>query len=124
MTCCSGVTITTKRNGDLRVTYTFPAGYNLGGVSAIRMQVKRYEGDTNPALISVTMTTNGYGSVITIVGSTIILTVDHTELNSITPEAVPTDPNALAYDIVLTFTDGFDQYFLGGPFILYPTVVS
>lgn len=123
MSCSGGTTITARRNADLKITYSFPAGYNLAGVTA-RMQVKLYPGDTGPALVSVSTTPNSYGSVITIVGNSIVLLVDDGELSTITPETPPTNPNVLAYDMILTMPDGFEQYFVGGDFILESGVTT
>lgn len=121
MSCASGLTIEAHRNADLKKTYTFPAGYNLAGVSP-KMQVRYSQGDTGSALVEVTTTPNGYGSVFTIVGNSIVLLVDDQEFSTIPRATPPSDPNVLEYDIILTLADGFEQYFVGGPFILYPGV--
>lgn len=123
MACSNGLQLDARRNADFKTTFTFPAGYNLSGVEP-RMQVKRYEGDTGPALVAVTTTPNGYGSVLNVTGNSIVLIIDDGELSTITPEAAPTDPNVLAYDIILLMPDGFEQYFVGGPFVLYPGVTT
>lgn len=116
MTCC-GVKIEEPRNADLRRTYTPQAGYTFSLMTA-RMQVREYEGAPDPALLNVSMSATPNGSVFTVVGSAMVLTIKKADLEAL-PVATPiSDPAAFAYDIILTDATGFENKFVSGQFIL------
>lgn len=120
MSCC-GVKIEEPRNADLRRTYTPPAGYSFSNFTAL-MQVRLYEGAPGPSLLEVSMVPAVNGSVFTITGSSLILTIKKEDLELL-PQGDPVDePAIFVYDIILTDQYGFRNKFIGGPFIVYEGV--
>lgn len=117
MTCC-GLTIKEPRNADLRRTFSFRRkGYSFAAFTA-RMQVRTYEGAPDPPLLDIGMTSTPNGSVFTIVGDALVLTINKTDLESL-PTATPiSDPIEFVYDIILTDQSGFVNKFTHGPFIM------
>lgn len=116
MSCC-GVKIEEPRNADLRRTYTPSKGFTFSTFTA-RMQVREYEGAPDPSLLNVSMSATANGSVFTVVGSSIVLTIRKEDLEAL-PVATPiSDPVALVYDIILTDQTGFDNKFVSGPFVI------
>lgn len=116
MSCC-GVKIEAPRNADLRRTYTPGKGFTLSTFTA-RMQVRAYEGAPDPPLLNVSMSATANGSVFSVVGSSMVLTIKKEDLE-VLPVATPiSDPIAFVYDIILTDQTGFDNEFVGGQFIL------
>lgn len=114
MKCC-GVKIYANRNADLRNTYTPSKGYTLSGMSA-RMQVREYEGAPDPALLNISMSATPNGSVFTVAGSSLVLTIDKADLEPLPVGDPISRPITLHYDIILTDGTGFENYFVGGPF--------
>lgn len=117
MKCC-GVKIQVNRNADFRNTYTPSKGYTLSGMTA-RMQVREYEGAPDPALLNVSMAATSNGSVFTIVGSSLVLTLERADLETLPVGNPISKPVTLHYDIILTDGTGFENYFVGGQFIVY-----
>lgn len=116
MSCC-GVKIEEPRNADLRRTYTPGKGYTLSNFTA-RMQVRVYEGAPDPPLLNVSMSATANGSVFTVVGSSMVLTIKRADLEAL-PLATPiSDPAYFVYDIILTDATGFANKFVSGPFVI------
>lgn len=116
MGCC-GTKIEVARNEDLRVTYTPNPGFTFSTFTA-RMQVREYEGAPDLALLDVTMTATPNGSRFDIVGSSLVLTVDKLDLETL-PLADPiSDPVVLTYDVMVTDATGFTSRLVTGPFIV------
>lgn len=116
MSCC-GVKIEEPRNADLRRDYTPGKGYTFSTFTA-RMQVRAYEGAPDPPLLNVSMSATANGSVFTVVGSNMVLTIKRADLETL-PLATPiSDPINLVYDIILTDATGFANKFVSGPFVI------
>lgn len=116
MSCC-GVKIEKSRNEDIRITYTPNDGFSFSTFTA-RMQVREYEGAPDPALLDITMSATPNGSVFSVYGSSLVLTIEQADLEGL-PVADPvSDPLALVYDVVVTDATGFSTNLVSGPFIL------
>lgn len=116
MSCC-GVKIEEPRNADLRRTYTPGKGFTFSTFTA-RMQVRTYEGAPDPPLLNVSMAATANGSVFTVVGSSMVLTIKKEDLQAL-PVATPiSEPAYFVYDIILTDASGFENKFVSGPFIV------
>lgn len=109
MSCC-GVTIQAHRNADLRKTYA-PRGrnYTLSGFTPL-MQIR----DGSNVLLTVSLAATANGSVFSIAGDALVLTIKKEDLAAL---VVSTDARILAYDIVLS-QGGFEDWFIGGDFVL------
>lgn len=116
MTCC-GLKIKEPRNADLRRTYTPQAGYDFSQMTA-RMQVRMYEGAPDPALLTITMSATPNGSVFTVVGTSMVLTIKKADLEALPVSTPINSPAVFVYDIILTDPTGFENKFLGGQFIM------
>jgi len=116
MGCC-GTKIQISRNEDLRRTYKPNPGFTLSTYTA-RMQVREYEGAPDPPLLDVAMAATPNGSRFDVVGSSLVMTVDKLDLETL-PVADPiSDPITLDYDIVITDATGFTTRLVHGPFIV------
>jgi len=114
---CCGVKIEEPRNADLRRTYTPNEGFSFSTFSA-QMQVRLYEGAPGSPLLNVTMSATPNGSRFDIVGSSLVLTIDRQDLETL-PVADPiSDPIAFVYDIIITDLTGFSSRLVSGPFIM------
>lgn len=87
-----------------------------------KMAVKNYDGDPDPALISLSATPNVYGSTITVLDGVIYIVIEQADM-----AALPTNPNPRldwvgAYDIILIDPVGRPQYLFGGSFTVSPGV--
>lgn len=112
MSC--GVKIEARRNGDLRRTYT-PSSRNFT-FSGLNPTLNIRRADVTLLSISPTATPNG--SVIQVVGDSFSATImkeDVALLDSPTPD---TEAEALFYDLIATDGTGFENWLLGGPFIV------
>lgn len=108
------------RNADLRRTYTPPFGFTFDAFTA-RMQVRASQGDPT-LLLNVSMSPTANGSVFTLTGGALILTIKKADL-ALLPVADPiSEPVTLWYDIILTGVTGLESYFLGGAFVLFEGV--
>lgn len=116
MSCC-GVKIEEPRNADLRRTYTPSKGYTFSTFTA-QMQVRAYAGAPDPPLLNITMSATANGSMFTVLGSAMVLTIKSADLETL-PVATPiSDPISFVYDILLTDETGFVNEFISGPFIM------
>lgn len=116
MTCC-GLKIQEPRNADLRRTFTPPKGYTFSQMAA-RLQVRAYEGAPDPALLDITMSATPNGSVFTVVGSSMVLTIKRADLETLPVSTPISDPIAFVYDMTMTDLTGFINKFTGGPFVM------
>lgn len=114
MKCC-GVKIWANRNADFRNTYTPSGGYSFSTMTA-RMQVREYEGAPDPALLNVSMAATVNGSAFTILGSSLVLKIDKADLEALPVNTPISKPITFHYDIILTDSTGFENYFVGGQF--------
>ena len=108
MSCC-GVTIEAHRNADLRITYVPSRLYSFAGFTAL-MQVR----DGATVLKTFNMSATANGSVFSIVGDSLVLTIKKADLLAL---ALDVEARVLSYDIVIT-QGGFEDWFLGGDFVL------
>lgn len=116
MTCC-GTKIETNRNADCRRVYTPNEGFTFSTFNA-EMQIRVSEGAAGPALLTVTMSATPNGSVFSIVGSSLVLTIDSEDLESLPAGDPISDPAYFFYDIIITDGSGFSSVLVSGPFIL------
>lgn len=106
------------RNADLRRTYTpITKGFDLSTFTA-QMQVRAFEGAPDPALLNITMSATPNGSVFTIIGTSIVLTIKKADLESLPVGTPINEPIGFVYDIILTDPTGFENKFVSGPFIM------
>lgn len=109
MSCC-GVTIEAHRNADLRKTYEPRSrNYTLDGFSPL-MQIR----DGATVLMSISLSATVNGSVFSVVGDSLVLTLKKADALSLA--SGPGD-RLLSYDIVLS-QGGIESWFIGGDFIL------
>lgn len=114
---CSGLKIREPRNADLRRTFTPQPGYDFSTFTA-RMQVRVSEGAAGPPLLDITMSATPNGSVFSVSGTSLVLTITKEDLETLPVASPISDPIGFVYDIIITDQTGFDNYFLGGPFIM------
>lgn len=112
MSCC-GVKLEARRNGDLRVTYT-PASrkFTFSGLNPV-FTVRR----SDTSLLTVTTSATPNGSVFQIVGDSMVLTVEKADL-LVLDSGPDTEKELLSYDVVVADQTGFENWLLGGPFVL------
>lgn len=113
MSCC-GTKIEARRNGDLRITYT-PSSRKFS-FSGLQPTMTIRLGATTLLTIGMTPTING--SVWSIVGDSMVVTIlmaDIALLDSATPD---TEMELLNYDIVVIDQTGLNDWLLGGPFVV------
>lgn len=116
MSCC-GLEMVAYRNADLRKTFTPPSGYTFSTFTA-EMQIRASEGAAGSPLLEISITPTANGSVFTIVGSSLVLTIEGLDTNAL-PNGSPTsDPDYFVYDIIITDGSGFKTRLCGGPFIV------
>lgn len=121
MSCC-GVKIEEPRNADLRRTYTPGKGFSFSNFTA-RMQVRVSEGAPGAPLLNISMLATANGSVFTVSGSSLVMTIYRQDLESL-PVATPiSDPAYFVYDIILTDESGFENKFIRGQFVMIEGVV-
>ena len=120
MSCATN--LTAYRNADYVMNTTFPVGFAFFGAT-IKMQVREYAGAPT-ALLTVSDVASVNGSVFVFIGNRINLLVKKADLQLL-PEANPvSDPYVGVYDIIITDTDGVENYLFGGFFILQQGVTE
>lgn len=113
MSCC-GTKIEARRNGDLRITYT-PSSRKFSFAGLQPTMTIRLDDVT---LLTIAMTPTINGSVWSIVGDSMVVTIlraDIAVLDSATPD---TAQELLSYDIVVLDQTGLNDWLLGGPFVV------
>lgn len=108
MSCC-GVTIQAHRNADLRITYKPGRKFSFADFTAL-MEVR----DGSTVLLSISMAATVNGSVFSNADDALVLTIEKPDLAAL---AVNEDQRLLSYDIVIS-QGGFEDWFLGGDFVL------
>lgn len=111
---CSGLQIQARRNADLRITYA-PNSRKFSFANMSPLLTVRL-GDVVKLSVSGTATVNG--SVFSVVGDAVVLTItkeDIALLDSATPD---TEKELLNYDVVFTDQTGFENWILGGQFVV------
>lgn len=113
MSCC-GVKIQARRNGDLRVTYS-PSSRKFTFSGLVPTLTIR-NGDT--VLLSVTESATENGSTFVVVGDSFVLTITKEDIAILDSGDPDTTSEILSYDVVAMDTAGFENWLLGGPFIV------
>jgi hypothetical protein len=111
---CSAEKILARRNSDKRVTYT-PRGRFFSFAAFTPLFTIR-RGTT--VLLQVTSAATPNGSVFANVDDALVLTLEKADMALLDSGSPDTDDEILSYDIVLTDGSGFENWTLGGPFIL------
>ncbi len=111
---CTGVKIQAHRNADFRVTYQ-PASRNYSFATFEPVFTVRRGAD---ALLTVTSSATANGSVFSVVDDAIVLTLEKTDLALLDSASPDTSSENLNYDVVLIDGSGFENWTLGGQFIL------
>lgn len=113
MTCC-GVKIQARRNGDLRVTYT-PSSRKFTFSGMVATLTVR---DGESVLLTVTESATANGSSFVVVGDAFVLTLTKEDVALLDGGDPDTVSEILSYDVIATDVSGFDNWLLGGPFIV------
>lgn len=112
MSC--GIKLEARRNADFRVTFT-PASRNFtfSGMAPL-FSVRLGEG----VLLQIGPSATPNGSNFVVVGDSVVLTIEQADLALLDSAAPDTSSEALFYDVTLTDQTGFENWIVGGPFIL------
>lgn len=111
---CTGVKIQAHRNADHRITYQ-PASRNFS-FAAFEPVFTVRRGET--VLLTVTSSATPNGSVFAVVDDAVVLTLEKADLALLDSATPNTQPENLSYDVILIDNSGFENWTLGGQFIL------
>lgn len=113
MSCC-GVKLEVRRNGDLKVTYS-PRSKKFSFATLTPTFTVRRDGTT---LLAVSGAVLPGGSSFVNLGPALVLTITRADLAPIFALAPETERVSLSYDVVGVDPTGFDNWLLGGDFLV------